>query len=67
MKLTSKQKELMKIANEKGYFNMRDAQIVYSSRTSRTEAIIRLQLLGLIEETTIFGRWKLKLNSGGKK
>ena len=63
MKLTPQQFELLEIAKKKGYFTFADAEMVYSSKVSRADAISRLVLLGLVKDTGI----KFKLNLGGKK
>ena len=58
MGLTKMQKEVLELGRKKGFLVLEDFYKIYSSEKSRTSAINRLLLLGLIRDE---GRFRFKI------
>lgn len=57
-KFNETQKELLKIAKEKGFLIKEDFETYYTSPISVNNNIKRFFLLGLLKESTTFGRFE---------
>uniref|UniRef100_A0A6M3JD90 Uncharacterized protein n=1 Tax=viral metagenome TaxID=1070528 RepID=A0A6M3JD90_9ZZZZ len=57
-KLTPVQKQLINIAEEKGFLALEDFNAGYSSQITRKACIERFKALGLIKETSVLGKFE---------
>lgn len=57
-RLTQNQKELIKLAKEKGYITFDDLNAMYSSPVSRKANLERLTALGFIKITRLIGKFE---------
>ena len=57
-RLTQNQKELIKLAKEKGYINFDDLNAMFSSPVSRKANLERLIALGFLKMTRIIGKFE---------
>jgi hypothetical protein len=62
MILTSKQKEVINIAKEKGFVTFETFSSIYSSPISRKANLERFVALGLLVQTDIPGKFKLNID-----
>lgn len=62
-KLTSRQKELIEVAKEKGFLTLEDFNAAFSSPISRKANLERLIALGILKRTKVLNKFELNKES----